>query len=342
VIPYRHFGGVGIFHYTIGTLFGLCGYFMILVAGSANLDFVVRAHHIPGPGETVLGRGFETFAGGKGANQAVACAKAGDAPTQLLSAMGDDAYATTIEASLREAAVATNIVRAPGEPTGVAFICVSDQAENAITVAPGANLFLHAEHLPSLDGISHLLMQLEIPIATVLAYARAACHKGVTVVLNAAPAQDLPAELLDLVDVLIVNEGELTALSRHAGCIAQCLERTPVPTVIVTLGYRGCCARVGGAFFLQPGFAIDPVDTTAAGDTFCGSLVAALSRGIGIQEALLLAGAAGALACTRPGAQSSIPTAAEVTGFLNQQPPADAMAIDALRTYCGLPASALS
>ena len=161
-------------------------------------------------------------------------------------------------------------------------------------------------------------------------------------VLNAAPAQDLPAELLDLVDVLIVNEGELAAISRHAGSIAQCLERTPVPTVIVTLGQRGCCARVQGAFFLQPGFAIDPVDTTAAGDTFCGSLVAAMSRGTGTQQALRLACAAGALACTRPGAQSSIPKAAEVTEFLSRQPHADAMAIDALRTYCGLPAPTLS
>ena len=315
---------------------------MILVAGSANLDFVVRAHHIPGPGETVLGRAFETFPGGKGANQAVACAKAGGASTQLLTAMGDDAYATPIEASLRAAAVDINIVRAPGQPTGVAFICVSDQAENAITVAPGANLCLRPEHLPALDGIRHLLMQLEIPLDTVLAYARAARHKGVAVVLNAAPAQDLPAELLDLVDVLIVNEGELAAISRHAGSIAQCLERTPVPTVIVTLGQRGCCARIQGAFFLQPGFAIDPVDTTAAGDTFCGSLVAAMSRGTDTRQALLQACAAGALACIRPGAQSSIPKAAEVTEFLSRQPHADAMAADALRTYCGLPAPTLS
>jgi ribokinase len=315
---------------------------MILVAGSANLDFVVRARHIPGPGETVLGRAFETFAGGKGANQAVACSRAGGVPTQFLTAMGDDASARPIEASLREAAVALSIVRAQGQPTGVAFICVSDQAENAITVAPGANLCLRPEHLPALDGITHLLMQLEIPVATVLAYARTARKNGVTVVLNAAPMQDLPAELLDLVDVLIVNEGELAALAHHAGSIAQCLERTPVPTVIVTLGHRGCCARIQGAFFLQPGFAVDPVDTTAAGDTFCGSLVAAMSRGEDLRQALPLACAASALACTRPGAQASIPNAAEVTEFLSRQPQTDAAAIDALRTYCGLPAEALS
>ena len=322
--------------------FGHTGHFMILVAGSANLDFVVRAHHIPGPGETVLGRAFETFPGGKGANQAVACARAGGVPTQFLTAMGDDAFARPLEASLREASVVLDIVRAQGQPTGVAFICVSDQAENAITVAPGANLYLHPEHLPALDGISHLLMQLEIPLATVLAYARTARKYGVTVVLNAAPMQDLPAELLDVVDILIVNEGELSALARHAGSIAQCLERTPVPTVIVTLGHRGCCARIQGAFFLQPGFAIEPVDTTAAGDTFCGSLVAALSRGADMHQALPLACAASALACTRPGAQASIPNAAQVTEFLSRQPQSDTAAIDALRTYCGLPADALS
>ena len=315
---------------------------MILVAGSANVDFVVRANHIPRTGETVLGQSFQTFAGGKGANQAVACCKAGGASTQLLAALGADAHASVIEASVKAAAVELRPVRVSNQPTGAAFICVSDDGENAITVAPGANLCLQPEHLPALDGIRHLLMQLEIPLDTVLAYARAAHHKGVAVVLNAAPAQDLPAELLDLVDVLIVNEGELAAISRHAGSIAQCLERTPVPIVIVTLGHRGCCARVQGAFLLQPGFPIDPVDTTAAGDTFCGSLVAAMSRGTGTQQALRLACAAGALACTRPGAQFSIPTAAEVTEFLSRQPHADAMAIDALRTYCGLPAPTLS
>lgn len=310
---------------------------MILVAGSANLDFVVRAPHIPAPGETVLGRAFETFPGGKGANQAVACARAGGVPTTLLTAMGADAFATPIEASLREAKVALNVVRASDQPTGTAFICVSDAAENAITVAPGANLCLHPEHLPKLEGVSHLLMQLEIPLATVTAYAKAARQQGVAVVLNAAPVQELPAELLELVDILVVNEGELATLTHHSGTIAQCLERTPVPTVVVTLGHRGCCARIQGAFFLQTAFAIEPVDTTAAGDTFCGGLVAALSKGAGMHRALPLASAAAALACTRLGAQSSIPQAVQVAEFLARQPAANAATLDALRTYCGLP-----
>jgi len=309
---------------------------MILVAGSSNLDFVVRAHHIPAPGETVLGRDFKTFPGGKGANQAVACARAGGAPTVLLTALGADAFAAPIEASLREASVQLNIVRSADQPTGTAFICVSDDAENAITVAPGANLVLQAHDLPSLQGTSHLLMQLEIPISTVTAYADAARKQGVTVVLNAAPVQALPVELLDLVDVLVVNEGELAALSHHTGTIAECLERIAVPTVVVTLGHRGCCARLDGTFLVQPAYAVTPIDTTAAGDTFCGSLVAALSQGATMRQALQRAGAAGALACTRLGAQSSIPQAAEVNAFLAQQPTTDSATLDALGTYCGL------
>jgi ribokinase len=309
---------------------------MILVAGSANLDFVVRAHHIPAPGETVLGRDFKTYPGGKGANQAVGSARAGAAPTHMLLGLGNDAFAQPLEASLAEAGVQLHIVRTPDHPTGTAFICVSEDAENAITVAPGANSELKAEHLPSLVGFSHLLMQLETPVATVTAYAKAARTRGVSVVLNAAPAQSLPATLLDQVDILVVNEGELAALSAHSGSIAQCLERIQVPTVVVTLGHRGCCARHNGAFTLQTAFAITPVDTTAAGDTFCGSLVAALSQGKDLGQALQLASAAGALACTRQGAQSSIPQAAEVQSFLAAQSAPSPAEVDALRAFCGL------
>ncbi len=311
---------------------------MILVAGSANLDFVVRAHHIPGPGETVLGRAFETFPGGKGANQAIACARSGGVATGMLAALGDDAFAVPLEKSLRDAQVQLHLVRSADQPTGTAFICVSDDAENAITVAPGANLSLRAEHLPSLDGVSHLLMQLEIPLEAVTAYARAARQQGVKVVLNAAPVQALPVELLELIDILVVNEGELAVLTGHRGGVAECLERVQVPTVVVTLGARGCCARSHGTFVVQPAFPVTPVDTTAAGDTFCGSLVAALSQGANLSRALAQASAAGALACTSMGAQSSIPQAAEVTRFLAQMPAPSPSAITALRIYCGLPA----
>jgi ribokinase len=182
-------------------------------------------------------------------------------------------------------------------------------------------------------------MQLEIPLATVTAYSQAARQQGVTVVLNAAPVQKLPTELLKVIDILVVNEGELAALSGTGASVAESLERITVPTVVVTLGARGCCARHHGQFLLQPGFLVKPVDTTAAGDTFCGSLVAALSTGADMPLALRRACAAGALACTRRGAQTSIPDAADVTEFLNRQPPANPAAISALQTYCGLPSA---
>ncbi|MBF8292407.1 MAG: ribokinase [Steroidobacteraceae bacterium] len=289
---------------------------MILVAGSANLDFVVRASHIPAPGETVLGREFLTFPGGKGANQAIACARAGGCATEMLLALGDDPFAAPIEDSLKAAGVRMHVVRVRNEPTGTAFICVSDDAENAITVAPGANSHLHASHLPPLDGFTHLLLQLETPIETVTAYARAARARGVKVVLNAAPARALPPELLLLVDVLVVNMGELAAVSGFEGSTEQCLEHVDVPCVVVTLGDRGCCARVGSELIMQSAFAVMPVDTTAAGDAFCGVLVASLSQSLQFADALRRANAAGALACTRPGAQSSIPTQAELESFL--------------------------
>ncbi|MDQ2778169.1 MAG: ribokinase [Pseudomonadota bacterium] len=289
---------------------------MILVAGSANLDFVVRAAHIPAPGETVLGRDFKTFPGGKGANQAVACARAGGADTALLLALGDDAAGLAIEQSLREAGVRVQARRIPGQPTGTAFICVSDAAQNAITVAPGANAALAPGDLPSLAGVSHLLLQLETPLATVAAFAAAARGAGVQVVLNAAPAQPLPRELLQLLDVLIVNEQELASVSGIADDIDRALAALPVPCVVVTLGEHGCRARCGQQQVRQAAFDVQAVDTTAAGDTFCGMLVAALAGGVTLQSALRQASAAAALACTRAGSQDSIPTRDQVAAFL--------------------------
>lgn len=309
---------------------------MILVAGSANLDFVVRAKHIPAPGETVLGQAFNTYPGGKGANQAVACAKAGEAVTLMLLALGNDSFAAPLQDSLNAAGVTLKQAPDQGQPTGCAFICVADSAENAITVAPGANLCLQPEHLPPLAGISHLLMQLEIPLATVTAYAQAARAQGVNVVLNAAPAQALPPELLAAVDVLIVNEGELAALVSCPVSLITNLAQTPVPCVVVTLGARGCVARLGNNFFVQPAFAVDARDTTGAGDTFCGMLTAALARGDNIAEAMRQASAAAALACTVAGAQTSVPPADSVQAFLSCQAAPSTKVIDDLRAYCGL------
>ena len=307
----------------------------LLVAGSANLDFVVRASQVPAPGETVLGREFATFPGGKGANQAVACARAGGMDTRMLLALGDDPYATSIEDSLAGAGVRMQTVRST-EPTGTAFICLSDDAENAITVAPGANASLRGDELCNLHEVSHLLLQLETPLAAVTAFALAAREAGVQVVLNAAPACALPTELLQSVDVLIVNEGELAIVSGHHGTVSECLARLDLSCVVVTLGARGCCARRGGEFFLQPGFKVQAIDTTAAGDTFCGTLVAAMSRQLPMADALRYASAASALTCTRLGAQSSIPTREEVQALLQAQVAVDSpQAVAALAAYCG-------
>ncbi len=307
----------------------------VLVAGSANLDFVVTADHVPAPGETVLGREFATFPGGKGANQAVACARAAGATTRMLVALGADLYAEPIEKSLRGAGVSLDVVRCPDQATGTAFICVSDAAENAITVAPGANNTLRGEHLPALAGTGYLLMQLETPLPTVQAYAEAARAAGAMVVLNAAPARPLPDALLGLVDILIVNEGELATVAGRDDSIAANLARIKAPCVIVTLGARGCCARANGALMLQGSFAVDAVDSTGAGDTFCGTLVGAMACGESIAQALRTACAAASLACARLGAQSSIPTRAQVAALLESAGDGRGAALDELATYCG-------
>ena len=304
----------------------------VLVAGSANLDFVVRAESIPAPGETVLGRDFQTFPGGKGANQAVAAARAGGAPTRMLLALGDDAHAAPVEDSLRAAGVALDIRRQAMHATGVAFICLSDGAENAITVAPGANAALVADDLRDLDGVDTLLLQLESPLDAVAAWATRARAAGVRVALNAAPARALPDALLRDVDVLIVNEGELAMLAGDDGDLIGALQRLPVQVAIVTLGAAGCIAREGVRLHLQPAFPVAAVDTTAAGDTFCGVLVAALARGEPLPGAMRAAAAASALACTALGAQSSVPARADVDALLRGD--ADAAGLDALAARC--------
>jgi ribokinase len=308
----------------------------VLVAGSANADFVVRSGHIPGPGETVLGGDLAIEPGGKGANQAVAAARAGGAVTEMLVALGKDASAGMLEASLTGAGVRLHIVRSD-RATGAALITVSDAAENAITVAPGANATLAPEHLPDLSAISWLVLQLETPIATVTAYARAARAAGVSSMLNVAPAQSVTTELLSTIDVLVANEDELALLAGRDGSIVDRLAGLHVPIGIVTLGARGCCAVADGAVVLQPAFCVAAVDTTAAGDTFCGALAAALARDEALADALRSASAAAALATTRPGAQSSIPSRVDVDGLL-AEPRDDSQSRADLATYCGVTA----
>jgi len=307
----------------------------VLVAGSANLDFVVRAQRVPAPGETVLGHAFATFPGGKGANQAVACARAGGADTRMLLALGDDPEAQALEASLRDAGVAMHIVRMPDSQTGTAFVTLGDDAENAIVVVPGANMRLQPEDLPALEGVDVLLLQLETPLPAVEAWARSARTAGVAVALNAAPApaHGLSPALLASLDLLIVNEGELAALVPAKGSVARRVKALEVAGVIVTLGPRGCYARIGGATLLQPGFSVEAVDTTGAGDTFCGAFVAGIASGLAPERALRRACAAAALACTRYGAQTSVPTRGEIDALLASDDPYEP-AREALAAYC--------
>lgn len=308
----------------------------VLVAGSANADYVVRSRHIPAPGETVLGGDLAILPGGKGANQAVAAARAGGAVTAMLVALGEDASAEVLKASLTGAGVRLHIVRSK-RPTGAALITVSDAAENSITVAPGANAALAPEHLPDLSATSWLVLQLETPISTVTAYARAARAAGVRSMLNVAPAQAVPTELLSAIDVLVANEDELALVAGRDGSIVDRLARLEVPIAIVTLGALGCCAVTDGAVILQPSFPVAAVDTTAAGDTFCGALAAALARGEALAQALRSASAAAALATTRAGAQSSIPLRVDVDRLLADARD-DAQARTDLATYCGVTA----
>ncbi|MFC4454072.1 ribokinase [Deinococcus sonorensis] len=287
------------------------------MAGSANVDFLTPVPHIPAPGETVLGEGYSTAPGGKGANQAVAAGRIGGA-VALLAALGQDAFAPLLRASLQASGVQDLTVTVDA-PTGAAFISVAAGGENAITVASGANARLAPGHLPALDGVSWLVLQLEVPLETSLAYARQARARGASVLLNAAPARALPDELLRCIDLLVVNEGELEALAGVSGPVETQLEtvRQRGPgTVLVTLGERGSVALDPSGLQHCPAHPVQVQDTTGAGDTYVGVLAAALHDGKALAEAMRRASVAAALACTRPGAQPSMPTRAELDAAL--------------------------
>jgi ribokinase len=298
----------------------------VVVVGSTNLDLVVTTPTLPRPGETVLGNGFSTVPGGKGANQAVAAARAG-ARCAFVGAVGQDGFAEQLRASLVAAGVDVRRLRSVPGPSGVALIAVDADAENLIVVAPGANAALTSLDDPdraAVEAADVLLCQLEVPIEAVVQAAGWARAAGTTVVLNAAPARRLPAELLDVVDLLVVNQGEAAVVAGtgddggEPDALLDALLRL-VPRVVVTLGPRGVrYADRCGLRLEVPAPVVEAVDTTAAGDAFTGALaVAWAERGGPVEAAAVTAAlgwacAAGAACARRPGASTALPDRAEI------------------------------
>lgn len=294
----------------------------VVVIGSANIDLVVDVARHPGPGETVLGGDLRRSPGGKGANQAVAAARAGGVATAFVGALGRDDAAELLLESLHGAGVATDAVRRVDEPTGTALITVTPDGENTIVVAPGANtqVALTPAATAAVVGADVVLAQLEVPLEAVLA-AGSARRPGCLLVLNAAPSRPLPDELWAAVDVLVVNEHEAVDLGPGGDDVDAAVEHLleKVPTVVVTMGAQGALvARRGRPVVHVPSVDVEPVDSTGAGDTFCGVLAARLADGVEAVAAVQAAVVAGALAVTRRGAQSGVPTAAEVLSSLGR------------------------
>lgn len=291
----------------------------VAVAGSLNMDLVVRAPHIPQPGETIIGSDFRNVPGGKGANQAVAAARLG-ADVSMVGRVGHDTFAEPLLENLAADGVDhTYVTRDPEAATGVALIVVDDAGENSIVVASGANARFSPADVDAAEealvAADVLLLQLESPLETVRRAAELARAHGVKVLLNPAPAQDLSDELLSLVDALIPNETEAALLTgrsvrseKDARVAAEALLDSGVETVIVTLGERGAVVAQDGAVTLVPAFHVEAVDTTAAGDAFVGGFAVALAEGSALDEAVRWGNAAGALAATKMGAQPSLPT----------------------------------
>lgn len=289
---------------------------MIIVFGSVNVDFVTRVTSIPKPGETVLGPAYDVIPGGKGANQALAAQRAGS-PTIMAGAVGDDPFAAIGLRLLIEAGVDCSAVAKVAAPTGVAFITVDQNGENAITVASGANAYASAKALEALSigPKDTLLMQREVPEAEQIAAARFAKSKGARVLLNVAPAGIVTEELATLLDIILVNEHEAMVVAKGFGLsaesptdAAQAIASARGIACIVTLGSEGAVGWTDGVRRQIPAPSVTVVDTTAAGDAFCGAFAAALDQGFGFTGALARGVTAGSLACTIHGAQPSLPT----------------------------------
>ncbi|GAA4708376.1 ribokinase [Brevibacillus fulvus] len=302
----------------------------IAVVGSLNMDIVVEADRPPQMGETVPGNRVHFIPGGKGANQAVACARLG-AQTVMIGSVGKDAFGQQLLTALQNDGIVTQTIKQVEDAsTGIASILLS-QGDNSIVVVAGANAHCLPEDLDqqrsSIEQADAILLQLEVPLPTVLYAAKQAKQLGKQVILNPAPAQDLPAELLANVDVLIPNEYELALLAgvevtdetslRKA---MQLLLDKGVGIVITTLGADGAAYLTDdGTFGRVTGYQVDVVDTTGAGDSFNAGVAVSLAKGSSVQDAIRYASMVGALAVTKLGAQQGMPTADEVEQFSRQR-----------------------
>lgn len=297
----------------------------IVVVGSLNMDLVIRAPRHPEPGETILGSDFKTFPGGKGANQAVAAARLGGSVI-MIGQVGLDSFGDSLFEDVTAEGIETKyILRDPREATGVALITVDETRQNTIVVASGANARLTpvdvANAEEAFDGAAVLLLQLESPLPAVTKAIELAKRHGVKVVLNPAPAQMLQTKLLNQVDYLIPNQNELALLAGVEGTdtAVSCLRGLGVTKLIVTLGDEGVLVVEKNKETQLRVYAVEVIDTTAAGDAFVGAFAVALTEGKSTLEAASFGNAAGALTVTRSGAQPSLPTRAELDQFLEQE-----------------------
>ncbi|APM73477.1 ribokinase [Klebsiella pneumoniae] len=302
----------------------------LVVLGSINADHILNLDAFPTPGETVTGHHYQVAFGGKGANQAVAAGRSG-ADIAFIACTGDDDIGERIRRQLASDKIDVAPVRAvAGEATGVALIFVNAEGENVIGIHAGANAALSVSQVEAekerIASAQALLMQLESPLESVIAAAKIAHHHHTTVVLNPAPARELPDELLALVDIITPNETEAEKLTgirvesdEDAAKAANVLHAKGIGTVMITLGSRGVWLSAEGESRRIPGFRVQAIDTIAAGDTFNGALVTALLEGTALAEAIRFAHAAAAIAVTRKGAQPSVPWRTEIDEFLAQQ-----------------------
>jgi len=309
----------------------------LAVTGSLNMDFVVQVERLPAPGETAHGHDFRMIPGGKGANQACAAGKlARNSRVRMVGRVGCDPFADSLKASLAAAGVDVSAVHSTrSQPTGIAEIWVERSGQNSIIVAGGANAELSTVDIESVHEVYETaavsLFQLETPLETVEAALRASRQACALTILDPAPARPLPASLLALVDVLTPNETEACILlGRQPGRVglsearemSQALRALGPRTVILKLGDQGCVCSDGVTEIISPGFPVDAVDTTAAGDTFNAALGVALCEQMPLEQALRFANAAAAISVTRLGAQSSAPSRGEVEAFLSERLPA--------------------